>query len=481
MQARGSRQRISPTLLQSGIGLLLLASGGILIWLISWLSHFSFGGRSYRATILFPNVGGMLVGTRVGYRGVRVGQVIAITPEPEGVAVEVEISPADRVIPSNSLIEAIQSGLVGETTIDITPLQGLPVGGVQNLPLSPNCDSAVIICNGSRLQGQSSLNVNSLIRSLLRIANIVSDPDMVASFRSFTQRASTALGSFDRFSGEATGVLSEARRSGTIGKLNTGMRSLSSLDKSLGSLNSLDSLERVSGSLDRLSNDLSGVGGLSQDARALIRDLKGTGGLRNLDSTLVEARRTLLMVGQTTEELRGFLSANQNRLVATLDSIKTTSDRLQTTLNALDPILTDVQKSQIIENLNTISASAVTLTKNLENFSTYLGDPATVVQLQQLLDSSRAAFSNLQKLTSDVDEITGDPKLRQEIIRLIQGLSRLVSSTEQFQNEFAQSQAMAKMAVQIATIAPKTASSEGKETGDREPAGDKKNPSPVNR
>lgn len=484
MQARGSRQRISPTLLQSGIGLLLLASGGILIWLISWLSHFSFGGRSYRATILFPNVGGMLVGTRVGYRGVRVGQVIGITPQPEGVAVEVEISPADRLIPSNSLIEAIQSGLVGETTIDITPLQGLPVGGVQELPLSPNCDSAVIICNGARLQGQSALNVNSLIRSLLRIANLVSDPDMVASFRSFTQRASTALGSFDRLSGEATGVLSEARRSGTIGKLNTGMRSLSSLDNSLGSLNSLnslDSLERVSGSLDRLSTDLSGVGGLSQDARALIRDLRGTGGLRNLDSTLVEARRTLLLVGQTTEELRGFLSANQTRLVGTLESIKTTSDRLQTTLNALDPILTDVQKSQILENLNTISASAVTLTKNLENFSTYLGDPATVVLLQQLLDSSRAAFSNLQKLTSDVDQITGDPKLRQEIIRLIQGLSRLVSSTEQFQNEFAQSQAMARMAVQIATIAPKSASSEEKGAGDRESAGDKKNPSSVNR
>ncbi|MDJ0584145.1 MlaD family protein, partial [Microcystis sp. M49636_WE2] len=120
MEAGGSQRGISPTLRQSGIGLMLLTSGGILIWFIAWLSNFSFGGRSYRASFLFPNVGGMMVGTRVGYRGVRIGQVTAITPEPEGVAVEVEISPADRLIPSNSLIEAIQSGLVGETTIDIT-------------------------------------------------------------------------------------------------------------------------------------------------------------------------------------------------------------------------------------------------------------------------------------------------------------------------------------------------------------------------
>jgi phospholipid/cholesterol/gamma-HCH transport system substrate-binding protein len=441
MQAGGSQRGISPTLRQSGIGLMLLASGGILIWFISWLSNFSFGGRSYRTTILFPNVGGMMVGTRVGYRGVRIGQVTAIIPEPEGVAVEVEISPADRLIPSNSLIEAIQSGLVGETTIDITPLQGLPVGGVKEPPLSPNCDAELIICNGSRLQGQAALNVNTLIRSLLRISNLVSDPDMVAGFRSFTQRASNALGGLDRFSGEATTALSEARRGGTLGKLNSGMRSL-------------ESLPQVSGSLDRLSSDLSGVGGLSQEASTLLRSLQGSGGLRNLDATLVEARKTLLLVGQTTEELRAFLAANQNRLIATLDSIKTTSDRLQTTLGALDPILTEVQKSQIIENLNTISANAVKLSENLGNFTAYLSDPATVVTLQQLLDSSRAAFANLQKITADVDEITGNPQLRQEIIRLIQGLSRLVSSSEQLQQEFAQGQAMTRMAAQIATIVP---------------------------
>ncbi|MDV3002110.1 MAG: hypothetical protein N5P05_003716 [Chroococcopsis gigantea SAG 12.99] len=445
MRAGGSRRGISPTLQQSGIGLMLLVAGGLLIWMISWLSKFTFGGQSYRATFLFPNVGGMTSGTRVTYRGVNVGRVRSITPEPSGVAVDVEISPADRLIPSNSLIEAIQSGLVGETSIDITPLQALPAGVVPEPPLSKACDPAVVICNDTRLQGQSALNVNSLIRSLLRISNLLSDPDMVASFRSLTQRASTALGSIDRLSGEATTVLGDVRRGGTVGKVNEGMRSL----------DSLSSLNQVSGSLDRVSDNIAEVGQLSSDARLLLRDLRGNGGLRNLDSTLVEARKTMILVGQTAEELRTFLAANQTRLITTLDSIKTTSDRLQTTLGTIDPILTSVQKSEIIGNLNTISANAAKLTKNLESLSAYLNDPATVVLLQQLLDSSRAAFSNLQKITSDLDQITGNPQLRQQIIRLIQGLNKLVSSTEQLQNEYAQSQAMARVAVQIATLAPK--------------------------
>jgi phospholipid/cholesterol/gamma-HCH transport system substrate-binding protein len=164
----------------------------------------------------------------------------------------------------------------------------------------------------------------------------------------------------------------------------------------------------------------------------------------------------MLLVGQTAEELRTFLAANQNRIVTTLDSIKTTSDRLQGTLNTVDPILSSVQKSEILDNLNTISANAAQLSKNLQTFSSYLNDPATVVLLQQLLESSRAAFSNLQKITSDLDQITGDPDLREKLIRLIQGLSNLVSSSQQLQNQYAQSQTMARVAVQIATLAPQS-------------------------
>lgn len=433
--------QVSPTMRQSAVGLMLLVSGAALIGFIAWLADFTFGGRSYRATILFPNVGSMVVGTAVGYRGVTVGRVTGITPEPEGVAVEVRISPANQIIPSNSVIEAVQSGLVGETRIDITPLQSLPTGDLKGTPLSTDCDSAIIICNDSRLQGQAALDVNSLIRSLLRISNLITDPELVAAFRSLTQRTSTTLGRINQVSGEATVVLKDVQRSGTIQELNTGMRSLRGLDQ-------------VSGNISELSGELQGVGPLSREAKVLIRDLQSNDRLKNLDSTLVEARKTLVSVGETADQIRLFLASNQNRIVGTLDSIQKTSDSLQTTITRLDPVLTQVEQSQLIGNLEEISANTAILTKNLKDFSAYLSDPEAVVMIQKLLDSARVAFENLQKLTSDLDEITGNPQLRQDLIRLIQGLTNLVSSTQQLQQDALYGKTLTQVAAEIATLAP---------------------------
>lgn len=440
--------QVSPTMRQSAVGLMLLVSGAALISLIAWLVDFSFGGRSYRATVLFPNVGSMVVGTKVGYRGVRVGQVTSITPQPEGVAVEIRISPASQIIPSNSVVEAVQSGLVGETRIDITPLQSLPTTGIGGKPLSADCDPTIIICNGSKLQGQAALDVNSLIRSLLRISNLLTDPELVAAFRSLTQRTSTTLGRINQVSGEATTVLQDIQRQGTLQELNSGLRSLRSIDQVSGNLSG------VSGSIDTLSGELEGIGPLSREAKGLIRSLQGKGGLRNLDTTLVEARKTLVSVGETAEQIRLFLGANQTRIIGTLDSITKTSDSLQTTITRLDPILSQVEQSQLIANLDEISANATILTRNLKDLTLSLSDPTTGVTLQKLLDSARVTFENLQKLTSDVDEITGNPQLRQDLIRLIQGLSNLVSSTQQLQQDVLYSQTLTQVAVEIATLAP---------------------------
>ena len=44
-------------------------------------------------------------------------------------------------------------------------------------------------------------------------------------------------------------------------------------------------------------------------------------------------------------------------------------------------------------------------------------------------------FQNAQKITSDLDELTGDPALRENLRQLINGLSGLVSSTEQLQQQ----------------------------------------------
>ncbi len=92
---------MSPSMRQSIIGLMLIGSIGLLGLVILWLRNFSFGSSSYQVTIVFPNAGGMTAGTRVAYRGVRIGQVTSVEPKPEGVDIGVVLA-ANRLIPSRA-------------------------------------------------------------------------------------------------------------------------------------------------------------------------------------------------------------------------------------------------------------------------------------------------------------------------------------------------------------------------------------------
>ncbi|MGK7872482.1 MAG: MlaD family protein [Xenococcaceae cyanobacterium] len=415
MQNTRGGGRLSPSMLQSAVGLMVLATLGCLGFLVLWVTNFSLGGRSYRATIQFPNAGGMTPGTKVSYRGVGVGQVLSIEPEPEGVAIEVEIWPADRLIPSNSLIEATQAGLVGETSIDIIPLQSLPSGGVTAKALDPDCDPAVIICNGARLQGQGKLDVNTLIRSLLRISNTLSDPEVTAAIRGLVQNASDALG-------DVSGVLKEVKQNGGLDNLNS----------------TLASVDQAAEELRGLSNEVSG----------LIEEMRQSGGVDTLNSTLAS-------VGEAANEIRVFMTANQTRLAATLDSIGQTSDQLRVTTSSLNPILNRVEQGELLGNLDKLSANAAEATANLRDFSTNLNDPKTILMLQQTLDSARSVFQNIQKITSDLDELTGNPEFREDLEKLIQGLSNLISSTQQLQQQVEYAQVLGHIAAEIAEVNPK--------------------------
>lgn len=389
---------------QSIIGLMLLVSLGLLGMLILWIRNFSFGNRSYQATIIFPNAGGMTPGTRVAYRGVKIGQVTTIEPKPEGVAIGVEIA-ANRLIPTNSRIEATQAGLVGETSIDIIPLQSLPPQEDIAKPLAPNCEPSLIICNGSILQGEGKLDVNALIRSLLRISNIIGDPETTTAFRAVLQNATNSLG-------EINDLLVDAKESGGFQNLNSTLTSVSQT---------------------------------SDEISSLLAEIKQKGGVDTLNSTLAS-------IGGAAEEIRIFLTANQTNLVNTLNSIAQTSDQIRVATNSLTPVIQRVEQGKLLDNLETLSANAAKLSANLQDFSANLDDPKTLLLLEQTLDSARSAFDNLQKITSDVDELTGNPQFRQDIEKLIRGLSNLTSSTQLLQQQVEYDRAFNRIESEMAKI-----------------------------
>ncbi|MCY7275177.1 MAG: MCE family protein, partial [Phormidesmis sp. CAN_BIN44] len=57
-----------------------------------------------------------------------------------------------------------------------------------------------------------------------------------------------------------------------------------------------------------------------------------------------------------------------------------------------------------------------------------------------------ATFQNAQKITADLDELTGDPQLRNDLRNLIKGLSGLTSSTQQLQQQAQVAQVLAPYA-----------------------------------
>ena len=58
-------------------------------------------------------------------------------------------------------------------------------------------------------------------------------------------------------------------------------------------------------------------------------------------------------------------------------------------------------------------------------------------------------FQNAQKITSDLDELTGDPSFRDSIRQLIEGLSGLVSSTQQVEQQVQVANTLDSMTVAV--------------------------------
>lgn len=359
----------SRTVREGSVGLLLLLGLGLFAGLILWLRGFSVGQRTYKVTIDFANVAGMEVGTAVRYRGVVVGKITKTRPGPNGVEVEVEISPADLLIPKDVTVESNQSGLLGSTSIDINPVKPLTTT-VAAKPLDANCNNEVIVCNKARLTGRVGVSVDELLRSSMNFANAYSSPSFVADVQTVTRNSAQAAAEVAALSREFKGVAKTVKQQ---------------------------------------------VATLSASSR-------------NVD-------RTVTKLGLTADQVNSLLAANRSNLVGTLSNINVITAQLRTTVATLNPVVSQVQQGNLIQNLETLSANAAQASANLRDVSTALNSPSNLTVLQQTLDSARVTFQNVQKITSDLDELTGDPAFRVNVRKLVNGLSGLVSSSQQLQQQ----------------------------------------------
>jgi phospholipid/cholesterol/gamma-HCH transport system substrate-binding protein len=112
--------------------------------------------------------------------------------------------------------------------------------------------------------------------------------------------------------------------------------------------------------------------------------------------------------------------------------------------------LDEIDTKQVMQNIETILNNAVETSNNLREITKTINDPATIVVLQKTLESARVTFENTQKITSDIDELIGDPQFRENLRRLIDGLSNLLSSGEQLEYNLRIAQTLDTMTQELA-------------------------------
>ena len=71
---------------------------------------------------------------------------------------------------------------------------------------------------------------------------------------------------------------------------------------------------------------------------------------------------------------------------------------------------------------------------------------ASEKNIPDVLKSFYKTFQNAQKITSDLDDLTGDPSFRNNLRNLVNGLSGLVSSTQQLEQQVEVAQFLEPMA-----------------------------------
>ncbi|MGB3650526.1 MAG: MlaD family protein [Rivularia sp. (in: cyanobacteria)] len=401
---------------EGSVGLLILLGLGVFGLIFLWLNRISAAGRTYSFIVDFKDAGGMQKGAVVQYRGVKVGNIAEIQPNVNGVEVKLDINKTDLIIPRDVKIEANQSGLISESIIEITPKTTIALAKVDAGPLDPDCDPTLIICDDSRLKGEIGISVDELIRYSSRLSEVYSRPDVYENVNQALKNTSLAAAQVAQLTRDVSSLTKTTQQE---------LKTFASAANEVAT-----AANRVSTSTDRTINQF---GNTASQLNATAREFSTTA--RQFRGTANEISSTANNANKLLNNIDNLVTTNRSSLVTALNDITATSSQLRTTLNGLSPSINRFTKGQLLENLETLSANAAEASTNLRDITKTLNDPNNLLVLQQTLDSARVTFENTQKITSDLDDLTGDPKFRENLRELVNGLSGLVSSTEQVEQQ----------------------------------------------
>jgi phospholipid/cholesterol/gamma-HCH transport system substrate-binding protein len=354
------------TVREGSLGLLILVGIGVFSGIVLWLKGVRLGESGFVFEIKFPDASGLDVGSAVRFRGVQVGKVQSLNAQNDGAIVKVAIANPNLIIPRQSIIETTQSGFLSNSVIDILPQADLSADK-DLTPLSDNCNNQLVVCNGKSVDGTVGVSFTRLLRQTSSALRQVNDNNLIGTLSNTLKSTTAAANSIRKLSERVT-------------------TTVSGVDKQLDQFG--ETATKFGQTASRISNAADNV-------------------------------------GKTATTAQDFLASNRVTLANTLQSISNTAKEAQSLLATAKPLLAD---GEFIGNLKKLSESAAETADNLRLASKEINNPETIASLRATLDAARVTFANAQKISGDLDELTGDPKFRSNIRTLVNGLTGLVSS-----------------------------------------------------
>ncbi|AIE74766.1 MULTISPECIES: MlaD family protein [unclassified Synechocystis] len=388
------------TIKEGSVGLFALLGLFIIGGIALWLRGGGFGNPGYQVLVRFTDASGLQVGGPVRYRGVPVGRVAKLIPGSNGILAQLEISSTQLRIPADVQVEISRYGLLGEAAIEMIPDRQLSEAALAIDPLSADCtESGKILCNGDELVGQSG---SQLTNSVARLAQAYSDPQFVADINATVKSANLAAARIATMSEEITALSKTANQ------------------QVRGFGRTSEAIANAADNASLLTSRVNQVVLTNQD---------------HINRTIEEA--SLLMVN-----LNQLVGENRAQVNLTLKSIETTNQDLQaigreinTAVATINHGLAAIDTQKLTRDLALLMENAAVTSNNIRQISADLSNPTLLLTLQQTLDAARLTFENAQKITSDVEQLTGDPAFRDNLRKLVDGLGQLVSSTENLQEQ----------------------------------------------
>jgi len=221
------------------VGLVTIMAVIVLGGMIIWKGDIFVKVRGYELIGSFQDVGGLIIGAEVRYRGFRAGKVTEIDPTPTDIKVHLQMNPGIKV-PKGSQLRIAFDGLIGQKYVEV-----LPSGETE------------IIKSGSVVKGFNTLGLVDFIdigtrnleeskKILESVSNITSDPII-------QKAAKDILINIEGTTNELNKIITGFSKALEKGGFEDLITSLSTVSEAVGRVSKR--LDNVIGGLEKLSSD----------------------------------------------------------------------------------------------------------------------------------------------------------------------------------------------------------------------------------